>query len=644
MEKEREKVPEVEVRFAGRLHKYINEWTEITSNPVILSWIKGYKISFITIPRQRNIPLNIIKPGEQKKVKRKIQEMCENGVISRCTHKKGEFLSSYFLIKKSNGKDRFILNLRNLNKYIIAPHFKLEDYRSVKSLLHKGYYLCTVDLRDAYFLVNVDKSSRKYLRFKFGQELYEFNCLPMGLCTAPFIFTKLLKPLLIYLRKQGVMCVAYLDDILVIGKTKQECEYNTIKVYKIISLVGLIVNEEKSNLEPSQQRTFLGFNFDTVNMVMFLPPTKVHLIQKLCKKFMIVKSCTIREFARFVGILVAACPAIKYGWAHTKLFERAKYLALIRNGADYNKTMIIDLEIIEDLGWWLTKVASNHMSIREPIYSFEIFSDASETAWGGFAQGQRTHGFWDIVEREKHINYLELKAAFNALKCFTKNINSIDIIMRIDNTTAVSYINRMGGIKYKDLNRITREIWNYCEEKNIYIFASYINTKDNIIADKESRAGQTETEYELSLNYFELICNKFGVPQVDLFATKLNAKCTKYVSWRPDPDSFCVDAFTISWKEFSFYAFPPFTLISKVVKKIINDQAEGIVVVPKWPGQPWYPVFRDLLVEEPLCLGPCKELILSPFRQPHQLWKTLILEVGHLSGKHFCADPSRNQD
>ena len=111
-------------------------------------------------------------------------------------------------------------------------------------------------------------------------------------------------------------------------------------------------------------------------------------------------------------------------------------------------------------------------------------------------QGEKCHGFWTKTERKDHINILEFKAAFFALKCFATKSKSTNILLRIDNTTAIAYINRMGGIQFEKLNKITREIWQWCENLRIWIFASYISSKENFEADFESRHLEPETEYE----------------------------------------------------------------------------------------------------------------------------------------------------
>ena len=63
-----------------------------------------------------------------------------------------------------------------------------------------------------------------------------------------------------------------------------------------------------------------------------------------------------------------------------------------------------------------------------------------------------------------------------------------------------------------------------------------------------------------------------------------------------------MDAFTLDWSSYVFYAFPPFSVLGRVVQKIQEDMAKGILLIPNWPTQPWFPQVMRLLVKEPLLL------------------------------------------
>ena len=59
-------------------------------------------------------------------------------------------------------------------------------------------------------------------------------------------------------------------------------------------------------------------------------------------------------------------------------------------------------------------------------------------------------------------------------------------------------------------------------------------------------------------------------PEIDLFASRLNAQFPRYVA---------MDAFTIAWFVLKFYAIPPFSIIAAVLKKIKEDKATGVCIL-----------------------------------------------------------------
>ena len=95
---------------------------------------------------------------------------------------------------------------------------------------------------------------------------------------------------------------------------------------------------------------------------------------------------------------------------------------------------------------------------------------------------------------------------------------------------------------------------------------------ENVTADTGSGKFNDATEWMVLDHAFSIITKKFGVPDVDLFAPRLNHKLPKYVSWKPDPKSIAVNAFSLSWEETYSYCFPPFSIIWKVLRKVREDK------------------------------------------------------------------------
>lgn len=596
----------------------------------------GLNIPFSKEVVQHNVPKNTLSKFENQEMANAIQKLIDLGAIEKREPTIDQFISKIFLAPKSNGGKRFILNLKPLNKFISKSHFKMEDFRTASKLIPLNGYLSTIDLKEAYLLIPIALSDRKYLRFQYEDSsgnliTYEFTSMPYGLSVAPLVFTKVMREVVAFLRGRGYQSVIYLDDILCIGSDYESCMENVNETLKLLQCLGFIVNYKKSCLKPQQICTFLGFNFNTKNLTISLPSEKQNNIAQLLKKFSKLPSCTIRQFAQLIGVLIAACPAVKYGWAHTKILERQKYLALSKNDNDYEAKITPPVVILDDINWWTQNLHHSFNPMRYNKFKLEIYTDASRTGWGAVYEDNRAHGHWKPCEQNLHINRLELIAAFLGLKCFAQNERNCTILLRIDNTTAISYINRMGGIQFPHLNEVARDIWRWCEERNIWIFASYVNTKDNV-ADAASRFINPDTEWTLSQNAIQIIVQHFGQPDTDLFATRTNAKCAKFVSWKQDPDAIAVDAFTIDWQNINFYAFPPFSLLLKCIRKIIDDKANGVLVFPHWPSQPWYPLLQSILLSNIVFLPPSTYLLTSPFRTRHPLQANLTLGVARLCG------------
>jgi hypothetical protein len=289
--------------------------------------VSGYKIPFIVKPVQNFIeyPRRSFTLMELADMKHEIQHLMQINAIRRCNPVAGQFISDIFLIPKSDGSKRFILNLKKLNRYIYTEHFKMEDIRTATKLMSPGCHMINIDLKEAYFLVPIHESHTKFLRFYLEDTLYEFISLPFGICSAPFIFTKILQPVAAYLRSQGLLSVRYLDDILCLGNSAIDCLENAKITIKCLTNLGFVINYEKSNLVPQTTCNFLGFLLNSKKMSIQLPDTKRQTILQRISTLLKSKRMRIRDFARILGSITAAFPAVVYGWFHTKSLERAVF-------------------------------------------------------------------------------------------------------------------------------------------------------------------------------------------------------------------------------------------------------------------------------------------------------------------------------
>ena len=143
-----------------------------------------------------------------------------------------------FLVPKKDGGQRPDINLKSLNSFVDTPHFKMEGIHTLKSLVLEGDWLVKVDLKDAYFSVPISQKHRKFLCFQFEDKSYQFNCLPFGLASAPWVFTKTLKPVAALGRELGIRMVVYIDDILLMAEIKEKARDQASSLIYLVTVPG----------------------------------------------------------------------------------------------------------------------------------------------------------------------------------------------------------------------------------------------------------------------------------------------------------------------------------------------------------------------------------------------------------------------
>ena len=109
--------------------------------------------------------------------------------------------------------------------------------------------------------------------------------------------------------------------------------------------------------------------------------------------------------------------------------------------------------------------------------------------------------------KKLHINCLELLGAFLAFKCFFKDKRSIHVLLKMDNTSAIAYINKMGGTVSPALNKLNKEFWLWCMERDISVQAQHLAGKLNETADEESRVMKDRSDWMLCPQVFQTITN-----------------------------------------------------------------------------------------------------------------------------------------
>ncbi|CAH3032281.1 unnamed protein product [Pocillopora meandrina] len=304
----------------------------------------------------------------------------------------------------------------------------------------------------------------------------------------------------------------------------------------------------------------------------------------------------IRDVARLLGLMTSSFPGVMYGALHYRALEMEKTCALKQNKGNFNRLMTLSSEAKSDIQWWIDSISEAYNPVNHGDPDINMTTDASLSGW----------------------------------VLFSGKVSAKHIKLMVDNNTAVATINQMGTCHSNLNNKLVEQIWEWCILHGICLTVAHIQGKSSTEADRESRLSRKETEWCLDRSIYSAVIQKLDViPDIDLFASRLNHQLKPYIAYRP-----FINAFHISWEEYTFYAFPPFCILKRVLQKINIDQATGIIIVPNWPTQTWWPYLMSMLINNPIIL-PRKTRTLFLSAQPqeiHPLHKKLELLAYHLSG------------
>ncbi len=603
-------------RPTGRIQARAARWMEFLSPTSFLAKAvtEGFRLElWLAEPLvQRRAPHQFrLEPTHQQAITEMVTSLLARGIIERVPDRAQHhvFAPVFAVEKRGSTAVRPIYDARFLNRFITKRKFKQETLLTARDLVRPGDFFCKVDLKDAYFHMTVHPSHTHLLAFMWEGVGYRYKSLPFGVSSAPRLFTKLLRPVMGQLRRQGIRCVIYLDDLLVIASSKEQAERETRIAVELLHALGFLISWKKSILVATQTMEFLGVIIDTVRMELRLSVTKLDglrtraqtLHQAACRSAPVRTKTLASVLGSFTSCLVA-CAVTRL---KTRELHRCLRTAVNRAGS-YSGTATLTPRALTELEWWRdTLWAWNGRSLL-PDRPAQVFaSDASDFGWGmtrlkGREGGlKNTHGFWQESEHALHNNPKELRGISYGLRAWIHHLNLSDTVLhvRTDNTVALSYVLKQGG-RIPELGAVAEELWAYCLDRNIRLTADHIPGVLNTLADKWSRKIAGPSECRLTDKFFALLQRRRGPFSIDLFASRTNARLPRYYSRYPDPGAEATDALAQDWTREQAYCFPPFPIIGQVLRKLHLEGGRMLLVVPSWHAQSWWPSLLALVDRE----------------------------------------------
>ena len=383
--------------------------------------------------------------------------------------------------------------------------------------------------------------------------------------------------------------------------------------WRLSAALGFIINIEKSHPLPSQSPDFLGASLDLQRGLARPTEGRMLNLQQCVSLFLSTAVAPARAWLRLLGLMASMVDIVRF----CRLRMRPIQLHLLsfyqpsRHPITHPVPMTVWLR--PHLRWWLdTDNTMGGRAFRRPRTSLSMTTDASLFGWGATLRQRQVAGQWGPEHRSSHINLLEMMAVFEALQRFRETVTGQSVLVRCDNTTVVAYINHQGGTRSARLCALTWTLLHWCIDHGVTLAASHLPGKDNVAADALSRGWIVPTEWTLQPQVVHTLFQLIDRPHVDLFASEANHQLPTYCTRAPSPRAWQTDALAIPWDGLLAYAFPPFSLITRVIAKLEQENCKVLLIAPFWPRQPWFARLLGLLVHLPVILPERADLLFQP--------------------------------
>ena len=319
-----------------------------------------------------------------------------------------------------------------------------------------------------------------------------------------------------------------------------------------------MINEEKSDLVPSQTANYLGMTINTGATTIYPALVRVEKFLSVAERFHALFSTPAQLWQVLWGHLASLERLVP----HSRLRMRSLQWHLKTQWSlDLDLPSLpvpLSWEVREDLSWWMVR---DHLlkGVRfgTPPVDLQLYLDASRSGWGAHLLDCFVSGVWSEEEKLLRINLLEMKAMFLALQSYREMVTGRRVTAMCDNSKVVVYINKQGGTMSQSFCSLASHLRRWMESLDVHLNARYLPGQSNVLADLLGLRDQViGTEWSLHPQVARALLRAWSSSSLDLFATRLNAKLPLYCSLVLDPQAVFEDVFRHPWDNLDVYTFP----------------------------------------------------------------------------------------
>ena len=322
-------------------------------------------------------PPNRVAFNQREYIQQQVQEMIDNKIIQPLT---SPWSSRIVLVKKKDGKLRFCVDYRGLNRITKKDVYPLPRMDDSLSMLKRGKFFTTLDFFAGYWQIPLAADAKEKTAFITDTGLYEFNVMPFGLCNAPATFQRFMDATLAGLKWKNL--VVYMDDIIIFSENFEEHVKDLDEVLTRLGNANITLNINKceffkekihylghvvsaAGVEPSQEKVRA--------LIKKKSPTNVKELLNWLGICSFYRSF-IPNFARLCAPLYALThEKVKFNWTEKEekiIDELKQYLAtepiLSHPNFDYPFILRTDASI-DGLGGTLSQIVNSEEKVIQYI-------------------------------------------------------------------------------------------------------------------------------------------------------------------------------------------------------------------------------------------------------------------------------------
>ena len=576
--------------LAGTLRSRLENWRRTKAPRQVLSDIeRGHQVPWVRKPSKFHHGVLRVPPQQQQAWAELRDKYVANGAIKPCVCT--GYTSRAFLIPKKSGGVRLIVDLRFVNRHVRKFTCRYESLRTLQRLVKAGYYMVSFDLQDAYQCVSMASEDAPFFSFCVDGEYFMCTALPFGYTNSPYVFTKVARHFTRLIRSvpgagagaEGPLqlggadppfVLAYLDDVLICGKSREACMAAVARVQSVCALLGLKLNLGKCHLQPTQVLEHLGMVVDFARGVFSLTAAREAKVRQQAKGLLMAAArgkrvVPLRAVQSFTGLAQSCKLAVPL----TDHFLRRLYTDTA--ASDLKGRVRLSHGAMQDLKFWVTLAPHNvGAPIWRPPADVRVYTDASSYAYGAvLPDGSQVSVPWVGEELNWHINLQELAAVVRVLRA-CPHLSHCVLQVCVDNQCVLHWLSSFAA-RPPQAQQLLRELVELLQERGCVLQPMWVPSHANP-ADLPSRECRVTAPIALSARGVGRLGAWLGI-KVHQGWHQLNQptqQAAAAVFHRGGPPVLvCL----------------PTGSITRVLQYLWASQQQALILTPWWEAQVWFP-------------------------------------------------------